>query len=51
MRFRVNLRLDGAPSLSLERHESRINWMALRESSHAHENDAQYNIVARSAPS
>jgi hypothetical protein len=45
MRYRVNLHFDGAPRLSVERHPSGVTWMALHDSAHAHETDAQYVAI------
>lgn len=45
MRYRVNLHFDGAPHLSVERHPSGVTWMALHDSAHAQETDAQYVAI------
>jgi hypothetical protein len=45
MRYRVNLHFDGAPRLSVERHPSGVTWMALHDSAHAQETDAQYVAI------
>ncbi len=45
MRFRVNVHLDGAPRLLLERHPSGTSWITLYDSAHAHEIDAQYVAI------
>jgi hypothetical protein len=51
MHFRVNLHFDGAPRLSVDRHPSGVTWMALHDSAHAQETDAQYvAIFARVMP-
>jgi hypothetical protein len=45
MRYRVNLHFDGAPRLSVECHPSGVTWMALHDSAHAQETDAQYVAI------
>lgn len=45
MRIRINLHLDGAPRLLLERHPSGTSWIALHDSAHTHETDAQYVAI------
>ncbi len=48
VRFRLNLHMDGAPSLLLERHQSGTTWVEIHDSACLHENYPEY--VALFAP-